>query len=107
MPLDDREQQILAELERSLYEQHPDLARVVGKMKRAGCRYGLCRVLNRSLIDDIDPVSFSLGGQGFRRRPGKREQAVYAWGLGKGVHECTTDTAAGTEHRDGQSVTEC
>ena len=38
MPLDDREQQILAELERSLYEQHPDLARVVGKMKRAGTK---------------------------------------------------------------------
>ncbi len=38
MPLDDREQQILAELERSLYEQHPELARVVGKMKRAGTK---------------------------------------------------------------------
>lgn len=38
MPLDDREQQILAELEKSLYEQHPDLARVVDKMKRAGTK---------------------------------------------------------------------
>ncbi len=38
MPLDDREQQILAELEKSLYEEHPDLARVVGKIEKAGSR---------------------------------------------------------------------
>lgn len=85
--------------------QHPGCNE--GKMKWARCRYGLSRVLDRSLVEDIDPVSFCLGGQGFRMRPEKREQAVYAWGLGKGVHECTADTAAGTEHGDRQSIAKC
>lgn len=34
MPLDDREQKILAEIERQFYEEDPELARAVSKVER-------------------------------------------------------------------------
>lgn len=36
MPLDDREQQILAEIERQFYEEDPDLAHAVRNIDRSG-----------------------------------------------------------------------
>ncbi len=36
MPLDDREQEILAEIERQFYEDDPDLANAVRKIERPG-----------------------------------------------------------------------
>lgn len=40
MPLDDREQRILAEIERQFYEDDPDLARAVKNIDRSG-RFGV------------------------------------------------------------------
>lgn len=40
MPLDDREQRILAEIERQFYAEDPDLAHAVRNISRSG-RYGL------------------------------------------------------------------
>ncbi len=40
MPLDDREQRILAEIERQFYEDDPELARAVKNIERAG-RFGV------------------------------------------------------------------
>jgi hypothetical protein len=40
MPLDDREQQILAEIERQFYEEDPDLAHAVRNIDRSA-RYGV------------------------------------------------------------------
>jgi cobalamin synthase len=40
MPLDDREQRILAEIERQFYEDDPDLARAVKNIDRSG-RFGI------------------------------------------------------------------
>jgi hypothetical protein len=40
MPLDDREQRILAEIERQFYEDDPELARAVKNIERSG-RFGV------------------------------------------------------------------
>lgn len=40
MPLDDREQRILAEIERQFYEEDPELAHAVRNIDRSG-RYGV------------------------------------------------------------------
>ena len=48
MPLDDKEQRILAEIERQFYEEDPELARAVQKIERparVGVRFSLLGVI--------------------------------------------------------------
>jgi hypothetical protein len=45
MPLDEREQRILHEIEKGLYEQDPGLARKVGRLSRVGARRSVIAVI--------------------------------------------------------------
>jgi hypothetical protein len=45
MPLDEREQKILQEIEQGLYEQDPSLARKVGRLNRIASRRSLIAVI--------------------------------------------------------------
>jgi hypothetical protein len=96
MPLDDREQQILAEIERQFYEEDPDLAHAVrsissrglsrwgGRMAIAGIVAGIVLLLATFRYNTFIAlsgflmivVSTTAVLRGYRRRTGGDDQAV-------------------------------
>lgn len=103
MPLDDREQRILAEIERQFYEDDPDLARAVKNIERTG-RFGVKLPL-LGLLAGLGTVVFFFTSQTLIALLGFAVMVVSATALvqairvrGWGVDADQGDTSESGEH---------